>query len=209
MACNSMMSPKCTPLKNGGSALIWHKSVSDRNRLWTEELLSCLNQAGFQPARIIEFGCGIGTFLKVASEHGIKCEGWDIDTESIDYGKSVFGLDLMAEYLDPDKIVASKETILVSISVLEHIQNPRPTLKKIANFINRTGGAAYISVPFVTSAMLRDYSDGNIPCGAPPDVHVTLFSEQGFLKAFSDFGEFSYQKVKGGGWMGYLIRSNS
>lgn len=205
MECESFMSPQCLQADNGGSSLAWHKHIIDRNMGWSEELLDTLAKNGCSPAHIVELGCGIGTLLRVANARGIRCAGYDTDDESVRYGADQYGLNLKSELLKLQNLAASRDSMLVAISVLEHIKHPREILSEISTFLNRTRASAFISVPFINSTHWKTYLNDDVPCGAPPNVHVTLFSEKGFLKACKDLGIDKQTKIKAGGWHGFLL----
>ncbi len=140
MLCESFSAPNAKPVLNGGSALSWHKTVHDRNVHWSEELLGNLSKVCVVPPHIIEIGCGIGTFLKIAKEHGIDGTGYDSDFEAVSYGRAQFGLDLKSELWTFDTAHIVDNSLLVSISMLEHIHFPRQLIKDMVAYMKLTSG---------------------------------------------------------------------
>jgi SAM-dependent methyltransferase len=205
MLCESFSAPNAKPVLNGGSALSWHKTVHDRNAHWSEELLVNLSKVGVLPPHIIEIGCGIGTFLKIAKEHGIDGTGYDSDFEAVSYGRTQFGLDLRSELWTFDKAHIVDNSLFVSISMLEHIHFPRQLIKDMVAYMKLTSGKIFISVPFANPPQWSYFLKGSIPGGAPANVHVTHFSEKGFRMVFKEFGATNFTKIISGGWIGYLV----
>lgn len=205
MKCESFSSPNAKPVLNGGSALSWHKTVHDRNSQWSEELLANFSKAGLMPKHIVEIGCGIGTFLKVAKGHGIDSIGYDSDAESVEYGRAQFGLDLRSELWTLGEAQMLDSPLLVSISMLEHIQFPRQLIKDMFDYIKLTSGSMFISVPFANPPQWTYFLNNTVPCGAPANIHVTLFSEKGLCTVFREFGATKFTKISAGGWIGYII----
>jgi 2-polyprenyl-3-methyl-5-hydroxy-6-metoxy-1,4-benzoquinol methylase len=128
--------------------LQWNQSVIERNRHGAMRLMQKLSEHIEQPESILEIGAGIGTMLNTFSELGIDVCGYDINIEATEYGKNQFGLDLHSDYWQHDT-THRKYELVMSISVLEHIESPRELIQQISKYCARYKAEAFISVPFL------------------------------------------------------------
>lgn len=81
--------------------------------------------------RVIDLGCGIGYGSALMAKSGRRVIGVDRDVETIDYARSHYG---EAEYAVGDFDLGRIETqydAAVAFEVIEHLEDPRSTLKSI------------------------------------------------------------------------------
>jgi len=157
---------------------------------------------------VLEIGCGIGTLLDTASRRQIKVIGYDSNPFAVRYGKENFGIDLRSELWD-SRTLDYKNDLVISISVMEHLEAPRTLLKEIAEYCLNCNSSAYISVPFLEFDRWHYLFDPDpLKEGTPffdNDSHVTHFSRYGFVKMCKQFGAKSELLVTTKGWSGYLV----
>lgn len=189
--------------------LQWNISVEDRNRRATRSLVQALNQEGVHFSSVLEIGAGTGVFLSELAKVNVKGLGFDINPEAVRYGKDTFDIDLRCEFWN-DSTVMERFDLVVSISVLEHLREPRDLLQSICSYASRVGSVAFISVPFVDKEKWK-YLLNTDPyiVGTPffdNDVHVTHFSSEGLRIALLEFGAKEPILINAGLWVGYLVR---
>lgn len=191
--------------------LEWNKSKIERNTLYARGLIGNLLSRRRGIRSVLEIGCGIGTLLNVASkEFGLKVEGFDINEEAIVWGNRNFNLEMKAEPWNSSSF--SRADLLLNISCLEHIAQPRGLIAEMAAFARKRGAGVFISVPFFNPRSwhyLNEESDGSE--GTPfhdNDVHVTLFSFLGITSVMREFGMPCFQYLKRDGWSGFLFTKN-
>jgi 2-polyprenyl-3-methyl-5-hydroxy-6-metoxy-1,4-benzoquinol methylase len=111
------------------------------------------------PARdkILDLGCGAGTFLKMAERNGWKqCVGVDINQRYSDIYTSAKGIQFINatfERLDPAKLGGDYDVISMW-SVLEHLYDKHAVLKTLISML-KPGGLLFILVPNVESLATR------------------------------------------------------
>lgn len=186
----------------------WHDRVSERNSVAGVALFELLKNHGVLFNRVLEVGCGAGSLVKVAVDAGLHAVGFDVNQLAIKHGRAKYGVDLRdenwtAEYdLDFD--------LILCISVLEHINQPRVLIEEIAKACRRRGAVAYISVPFLDENAWPFLLDPDpLKPGTPffdNDVHVVHFSSEGLKICLTDFGAIEMTKLSPGLWSGYLVR---
>lgn len=192
--------------------LDWNVSVVDRNRRYLRQLSKLLNDRNLRLDNVLEIGCGIGTgvdfFLKNAATSAI---GFDANRIAIDFGRKHFGIDsLSSDFFTADVKLDNQVDFVFSNSVLEHIREPRPLMFEIAKFCRSQQATAFVSVPFFSPNDWDKYLyKGDVPERGnmlrAADVHVTYFSEKGFIKVMNDIGCTSYEPIIAGAWAGYLM----
>lgn len=189
------------------SGLDWSISVADRNLNWSNILLDELEiKATFES--IVEIGCGIGTLLETAKKRGIKVIGFDTNSFAASYGRENLGIDLRSEFWNSGTL-SEKYDLLISISVLEHLETPRTLFKEIAHYCQRYKSSAFLSLPFLDFDRWHYIFDPDpLKEGTPffdNDSHVTHFSREGFIKMCKQFGSKSQVPLVAGGWSGFLV----
>jgi 2-polyprenyl-3-methyl-5-hydroxy-6-metoxy-1,4-benzoquinol methylase len=88
---------------------------------------------------LLDVGCGMGFFVKAASERGIKACGIDISKNAVDYGKSQ-GLDLrQADLLFLNDIRPQSIDLITFWASIEHLYLPKETLQKAYQLLKPEG----------------------------------------------------------------------
>ncbi len=187
--------------------LQWNLSVRERNIRAANTLFDRLLEDGIEPRSVAEIGCGIGTLLGVARERGMEIVGYDVNGLAIEYAKTELGLDLNSTLWSSETSTPPIDLYLC-ISVLEHIDEPRPLLSELCKAAQAQQAALFISVPFVDEDKWHFILDPDPWTSGTPffdnDVHVTHFSTKGLLTAFEQFGCSGAKFFKGGLWHGVL-----
>jgi ubiquinone/menaquinone biosynthesis C-methylase UbiE len=90
------------------------------------------------PTRILDVGCGVGTFLLEFSSKGARVTGIDISSEAIREARQRMpnkGIKLLRMKAEDIDFPENSFDLAISITVLEHITNSRELLKAIKNII--------------------------------------------------------------------------
>lgn len=134
--------------------------------------------------RLLDVGCGAGTFLAQAREAGWEGFGVDFDPVAVEAARAL-GLDVVLGGLDA---VASRTGFFDAVTmshVLEHVYDPVESLRKICNVL-RPGGRLYIETPNVDALGHRIYGANWRGLEAPR--HLVLFNRPGLSAALKDAG---------------------
>ena len=112
-----------------------HSPYFDR---YLDSLVHLIAERGFADRRIIEIGCGKGTFLKKL---------WDAGFEAFGFDKTYEGTDprVIQDYFS-EQYRGHKAELYILRHTLEHIRNPRDFLHEIAELADFQG-SVYIEVP--------------------------------------------------------------
>lgn len=190
--------------------LEWHKGVAERNAKASRDLLGALLAKGVNISRIIEIGAGIGTLLKVArDEFGATGIGYEVNPLTQPYARDVNGVDVRAEFWSAETDCGAY-SLMVSIMVLEHIQEPRPLLQTMVRACLAQNAALFISVPFVGRERWHFLHEPDPKAPGNPffdnDVHVTHFSPSAMEQVLREFGMTQVEWVRAGLWHGLLAK---
>jgi SAM-dependent methyltransferase len=115
---------------------------------------------GFRPEirRSLDVGCGIGIMLKYMELFGFEAHGVEISTWAVDYARRELGLqNIRCGTIFDAAFPSSNFSLVTLVHVLEHLDDPVPTLREIFRLIT-PGGYLYVEVP----SSERDTSDYGI-----------------------------------------------
>lgn len=93
---------------------------------------------------IIEIGCSSGGTLKVIKPFVKSVQGCDLDIKSIEFANSNFDVNTEVS-MYPTKVATGDKLFILS-HVLEHVENPLQTLRKIRTFMKK-GDYLFLAVP--------------------------------------------------------------
>lgn len=142
------------------------------------------------PARILDFGCGGGEYLKRMRRLGNQVTGVDFDPASLDLARRS-GLDVMfPEDLDAAAHDGSFDLVTLA-HVIEHVQDPVALLRRLRRCL-RPGGRLYLETPNAEAAGLSLFGRYWRGLEVPRHLSVpTRFGLQTALEA-AGFSEIEY-----------------
>lgn len=188
--------------------LQWNIDKIDRNTKATHKLFADLAKAGCKPKRIVDVGGGIGTTVKVAQELGIEGVCYDVNECATNWGRENFGVDIRSELWHAE-VDCGPYDLLTCISVLEHLDHPRPVFEEFAKRTKRENAQMFIVVPFVEQDRWEFILDPDPYKNGTPffdqDVHVTHFTVDGMTLLARQLGATQCDFVRTGLWNGCLI----
>ncbi|MEO1669162.1 MAG: class I SAM-dependent methyltransferase [Cyanobacteria bacterium J06631_2] len=186
--------------------LNWNISVIDRNVAASERLFKELTKRYPQAKSVLEIGCGIGTTLSVAKKYFSQVTGYDVNYRAIEYGRKKFDLDLKSEMWSA--ATTEDYDIVLCISVLEHLEQPRKLFSELAKSVKESGGALFVSVPFFESYKWKYILNPDPTVAGTPffcnDVHINHFSKKGLIKLGEQHGATSVETIVQG-WQGCIF----
>lgn len=185
----------------------WGVSVTERNIAAARKLFDHFAQTyGVQPRQIVEIGCGTGALLQAAEKQGISAIGFDVNERAIAHARSE-GLDARAEQWTAATALP-KVDLFLSMSVVEHLDQPRPLIREMCMAAKAHSAHVFISAPLLDRDKWHFVLDPDPWKQGTPffdnDVHVTHFSRDGLRRSMEDFGITNLRFVDQGLWHGWL-----
>lgn len=148
----------------------WHGRVTETLRLVL--LANTLRGAEPWALEILDFGCGMGTFLQTAREK-LNMQVWGHDLIEPKFGKEYFLGELSERTFD----------IIVSCEVLEHLPFPYEILRGVLRSLKPGGVFAYQTAYYDPEVCKRDWW-----YVGPANGHVSLYSVGSFDVLFRKLG---------------------
>jgi SAM-dependent methyltransferase len=104
--------------------------------------------------RLLDIGCSIGLFLKLARERGWHGVGIEFSDRARRYAVEELGLQVVDTPLEETHWPDASFDVVTLNSVIEHLNDPRRVLAEIRRLL-RPGGALYVITPNVESLACR------------------------------------------------------
>lgn len=130
------------------------KQMDRRIPMWRRRLQGLQNHK--QKGRLLDVGCGIGTFLLLAEESGYEVWGTEISDFGSRYAGENLALDVYKGDLEEARFPSAHFDIITLWHTLEHVPDPKATLKEIHRIL-KEDGILVIAVPnlhnFITNIL--------------------------------------------------------
>lgn len=139
--------------------------------------------------RLLDIGCGSGSFIEYMNNYGWETTGIDFDTEAIKTAKQK-NLNVKLGSLDEQKFPDNYFDVVTLSHVIEHVYDPLKLLKECFRIL-KLGGNIVLSTPN-NKSLGHKYFKENWR-GLEPPRHIHIFSRNSISKILkkSSFGEFS------------------
>lgn len=147
-----------------------------------------------KPGRLLDVGCGNGTFLMRAREMGWDVIGCEPDAKAVTACHAQ-GLDVIQGDVFSPALDGQRFDVLTISHVLEHVADPRALLKR-ANALMYPGGVLWIAIPNTGSLGLRVFRKAWINLHFP--FHLCIPSPDRLLVWINASGFESARRVRRG-----------
>jgi 2-polyprenyl-3-methyl-5-hydroxy-6-metoxy-1,4-benzoquinol methylase len=100
-----------------------------------------LNRIGAPPpqGRLLDLGCGAGTFLQHAQRAGWQVEGWEVSPYAAQFAREHLGLSVRTGPMDLDQVAAESFEVVTMFDVIEHVYDPKQTLRNVYRVLKPRG----------------------------------------------------------------------
>jgi SAM-dependent methyltransferase len=135
---------------------------------------------------LLDIGCSIGHFLKLARERGWKTVGLELNKKAVKHAREVWGLTVIEKVLSEAAFPDSSFDSVTLWGVIEHLKNPYEVIKEVYRIL-KSKGVLLTFCPNVDSLVCRvlhekaSCFDGRNHCGYfSPGTIQYLFEQCGF-----------------------------
>lgn len=181
----------------------FHERILDRNIAWSQKLWRMLRAYGINPRTVLEIGCGSGATLEVGKRVGVeRAIGFDLNPFVLEHAREQFPSVEFRDELWSAATDPQGAEVVMCLSVLEHINDPRPLLSEFAAYCRAADGFLAVSVP-ILSFELRGHVMAPLAKGSPfrsAEEHVVHFSLAGFRQILKNAGALAIKAHQVGGW---------
>ena len=145
---------------------------------------------------LIDIGCAYGPFLSAAAEAGLRCYGIDVADDAVKYVRRHLGIAAVkADFLTVDtekSFQLDKFDCLSMWYVIEHFENLRAVLAKVANLV-KPGGVFAFSTP--NRAGISGRLAFKKFLNSSPKDHYTIWSPRAARSILREYG-FVVKKIR-------------
>lgn len=135
--------------------------------------------------RLLDFGCAVGLFVKVAADAGWDAIGIERSTWAAEYGRRQYGLTIVDGSEDCCVGFGQSFDLVTMWDVLEHLEDPRGTLQQVASWL-KPGGVLALNT--VDSASRGARLAGKHWRHLAPPHHLQYFTRDSLLYLLRDCG---------------------
>ena len=150
-----------------------------------EERLSQIEANVVGRGRLLDYGCAVGLFVKVANDAGWEAIGYERSEWAVQYGREVLGLDIICGTGDDAPPFEGRFDVITMWDVLEHLEHPRAVLESVSAWL-KPGGMLALNTINRSSAGAR-LAGKHWRHLAPPH-HLQYFSRASLKRLLRDCG---------------------
>lgn len=132
-----------------------------------------------KPGRLLDLGCGPGTFSIAARARGWTTVGLDINATSVAHCRAR-GLEVIGGAFPHPALAGQRFDVVAMNDFLEHLTDPVGALRTVHDLL-ASGGVVFISTPDVGSAMAR--LTGSRWLHLKPNEHLVYFDRRTIRRA--------------------------
>ncbi len=137
-----------------------------------------------RPGRLLDLGCGPGTFSVAARARGWQTVGLDVNTTSIAHCRAR-GLEVIAGAFPHPALAGQTFDVVAMNDFLEHLTDPVGALRVVRSLL-APGGVVFISTPDVGALMAR--LTGARWLHLKPNEHLVYFDRRTIRRALEAAG---------------------
>jgi 2-polyprenyl-3-methyl-5-hydroxy-6-metoxy-1,4-benzoquinol methylase len=157
----------------------------DQRKVAFGDRLDWIEASGARGGAILDYGCAVGLFVKVAQDRGWKAAGYERSAWAAQFGRDKFGIRIEQGFGEHDPFGAASFDVVTMWDVIEHVENPRRILQLIKHWI-KPGGT--LAVTTVNASSLGARLAGRRWRHLIPPHHLQFFTRQSLTALLTGLG---------------------
>jgi len=153
-----------------------------------------------QGDRILDVGCGNGSFLSIASDAGWQVTGLDPDNSAVLAARKS-GLNIYLGHIDELSHMSSCFDVITLSHVIEHVHDPSYLLSSLHRLL-KDGGLLYLETPNIESCGHKLF--GRNWRGIEAPRHLVLFNPRSLAQLLSVHGFDSIKTIRNTSVFSYM-----
>jgi 2-polyprenyl-3-methyl-5-hydroxy-6-metoxy-1,4-benzoquinol methylase len=152
-----------------------YERVCDQEKIFRPDLEAHLiSDHVSPPARLLDYGCGLGDLLRKTRDLGFQVEGFDVS----EFAKTFAANHGFQIYDAAAQIPSDTYDVITAVEVLEHCASPMDTLRTIYNALKPGGLFYYTTENFdgYYEALRKGNRDSRVEAYIVPEGHIHFFS---------------------------------
>lgn len=131
----------------------WMKKQMDKRILmWKKRLKELLRYKS--EGRLLDIGCGLGTFLKLARDRGFDVHGTEISEYACKYIRNTLNIDVFWGELRDAPFESQSFDVVTMWHTIEHVLDPKDTLHEV-NKLLKNDGLLIVAAPNLYNYITR------------------------------------------------------
>lgn len=144
-----------------------------------------------EPGRLLDVGCSVGAYLRVASDAGWQVVGLEFSKDTSEIARSQHGLEVVTGTLEDEPFPHGSFDLVTLWDVIEHVPDPLHTMGQVHELL-RPGGTVAITTPNIDGLFPRASLPaarllGHWPHPEPPH-HLYQFSKRTIERLLAEAG---------------------
>lgn len=157
------------------------ETTDEAKKSHPEDNWRVINELMPPPAKVLDYGCGVGGLMKILHNAGYDTEGYEIS----EFGRMFAQKNGFTVYDSLETIPENTYDIVTAIEVLEHCHSPLKALQAIQKALKPGGWFYYTTLNFDNwKELSNDRRDGYMA----PEGHIQFFSTPVIKKYFKKVG---------------------
>lgn len=184
-------------------------NLDQRIAVFSERLTRIQNRTR-NAGKILDYGCAVGLFVKVAKDAGWNATGYERSEWASNYGRHNFGVDIVCGSGRSEDFPENHFDAITMWDVLEHLEHPSEVLGMASRWM-RSGGTLVLNT--VNSSSIGAKIAGADWRHLLPPHHLQFFSRRSIAKLLDNAGfditSLSSQGVMFGASTSYIHSSGN
>lgn len=140
----------------------WLEALESRDRLWKRRLGKLVSRR--KTGSLLDVGTGIGQFLSIARNFYSPVHGTEVSRTALQIAKQRYGLDLYEGTIEDLKLEGKQFDNITLFHVLEHVPDPRCTIRTCYSLLNKRG-ILVIAIPNQVTSLRSFWRRGLMAIG--------------------------------------------